>query len=134
MRIDVSIRLHYGSIGAMVIGATANHASRQILYGRPAIRVGVDGGPLTMVVGVRGMDRGRSFHGVMPRGRTVHGIGGGWPRVDIHGIGMALAASPPCGSSGTRGRVIGIRTGGRFIGLIHKSVDGIEVLVSSGAL
>lgn len=127
----MSIWLHHRSIGSVVIRST-NHASCQRLDRWPTIWIGVNRGPLTMVIGIRGMDRGGPFHRVLAWGWTVHRVSRVWPGVDIHRVGMTLTS--PSRRPGTWCWVIRVSTCGRLVGFVHESVYGVEILMSSGAL
>lgn len=117
---------------AALLGVADQPGRDGLLDGRPAVRVGVEGRPLSVVVGVRRVDGRRPLQRVVSRRGAVDGVGGVGSGVDVHGVGVSLAA----GGMGARrpGGMAGVCAGGGLVGLVHQSVDGVEVLVAAAAL
>lgn len=78
------------------------------------------------------MNRGGPLQGILAWHGAVDGVGGVGSGVNIHGVGVALTA--PSVGAWCPWRVIGVCAGGRLIGLVHQSVDRVEVLVAAAAL
>lgn len=85
-----------------------------------------------MIIRIRRMNRGRSFHRIVVGRSCVDRVGGGGSGVDVHGVGMPLPSSS--GWSTTVGMMVGVRACRRLIGLVHESVHRIEILMPPGSL
>lgn len=120
------------ALNPALLGAAYEAGRDGLLDGRPAIGVWVEGRPLPVVIGVRRVNGGGPLQGVVAWRGAVDGVGGIGSRVNIHGVRVALAA-PSVGAWPSWG-VTGVGAGGGFVGLVHQSVDGVEVLVAAAAL